>query len=199
MWVTPEFMEDISHISKDMFRQDEQGFILSHAKGENDIKQISKGEDIGEDACHVSNVEMKANMQTISAPDIHNDAKTAVHATEALKMVDVPEDQFVIESPLMTHAFMDYEALLLGDDYDRVKDALRMLFLIKNNLLAEVNDLEKKKSSLLEASLRDRQEWLSYKQSLGQICKMIGAFTSPGGETQSNALKKIPKKGDAPK
>ncbi|KGG50385.1 hypothetical protein DI09_72p40 [Mitosporidium daphniae] len=96
-------------------------------------------------------------------------------------------------------AFPDYGILLLGDDYDRVKATLRKLLSTKNAILTEINELEKKKSSLLETSLRDRQEWLSYKQSLGQICKMIGTFTSSGGEAPLHTSRRLSRKNDIPK
>lgn len=83
-------------------------------------------------------------------------------------------------------------------NYDGIKSYLQTLLVAKTNLLSEINELEKKKSSLLEMSLRDRQEWLTYKQSLGQICKLIGSFTSSGTDIQHATSKRASlKKGES--
>lgn len=184
MWIGSEFLDDVSRIAFDTGKQEQQE--------EQGVPTISPGQ-----GAEDGNENIGGNPQQEPHNAMENDLCVVFRSDEPF-MVDEDEGCPVNVLP-QELAFPDYGILLLGDDYDRVKATLRKLLSTKNAILTEINELEKKKSSLLETSLRDRQEWLSYKQSLGQICKMIGTFTSSGGEAPLHTSRRLSRKNDIPK
>lgn len=81
--------------------------------------------------------------------------------------------------------FVDFSSLV------SLKGSLMEALSKRMSLIGLVNELEKKKSLLLEATLRERQEWISYKQSISSVCKAISSLVSKPASKDSKSLLKI--------